>query len=154
MIQQIDHINLVVRDLATMERFYTAALGLRNTRQVIIHGPWIDAVVGLTGVRAEVIYLDAPLGQTRLELIHYLEPAAPPAHDSVAQPNLPGLRHLAFKVEDIEVVAEQVMAAGGRLLGPVQCVPDSQVTYEGGVRKKLVYFLDPEGNLLELCRYA
>jgi hypothetical protein len=35
----------------------------------------------------------------------------------------------------------------------VQSVPDSQVTYAGGVRKRLVYFRDPEGNLLELCEY-
>ena len=29
----------------------------------------------------------------------------------------------------------------------------TQVTYAGGVRKRLVYFHDPEGNLLELCEY-
>ena len=35
----------------------------------------------------------------------------------------------------------------------VQSVPDSQVTYAEGVRKRLVYFRDPEGNILELCEY-
>ena len=32
-------------------------------------------------------------------------------------------------------------------------VPDAQVRYRGGVRKRLVYFKDPEGNLLEFCEY-
>jgi catechol 2,3-dioxygenase-like lactoylglutathione lyase family enzyme len=32
-------------------------------------------------------------------------------------------------------------------------VPSSQVTYANNVRKRLVYFRDPEGNLLELCEY-
>jgi hypothetical protein len=27
------------------------------------------------------------------------------------------------------------------------------VTYSGGVRKRLVYFRDPEDNILELCEY-
>ena len=31
--------------------------------------------------------------------------------------------------------------------------PDTQVTYAGGIRKRLVYFHDPEENLLELCEY-
>ena len=41
-----------------------------------------------------------------------------------------------------------------RVFSVIQTVPDSQVTYAGGVRKRLVYFHDPEGNLLELCEYA
>ncbi len=35
----------------------------------------------------------------------------------------------------------------------VHRVPTSQVTYAGGAQKRLVYFRDPEGNLLELCEY-
>jgi hypothetical protein len=40
-----------------------------------------------------------------------------------------------------------------RFFSQIQLVPDSQVTYAGGLRKRLVYFQDPEGNLLELCEY-
>ena len=38
-------------------------------------------------------------------------------------------------------------------LSDVQRVPAEQVTYAAGVSKHLVYFRDPEGNLLELCEY-
>jgi len=154
MLRQLDHVNIVVRDIRVMQSFYTRALGLICTRDVHIHGPWIDAVVGLSGVKAHVLYLDAPEGGCRLELIAYDAPAAPPVQDNPAQPHLPGLRHLAFRVDDIQAMARRVQEAGGTMLGQIQSVPDTQVTYEGGARKQLVYFLDPEGNLLELCRYA
>jgi hypothetical protein len=47
----------------------------------------------------------------------------------------------------------KLRAAGVEFFSGVQTVPDSQVTYAGGVRKRLVYFRDPEGNILELCEY-
>jgi catechol 2,3-dioxygenase-like lactoylglutathione lyase family enzyme len=60
---------------------------------------------------------------------------------------------MAFRVGDIDPVAGQLRDAGVKFLSDIQQVPDSQVTYAGGVRKRLVYFHDPEGNLLELCEY-
>lgn len=151
MIERIDHVNLVVTDLDGMCAFYERVLGLRQSKRVTIEGAWIDAVVGLPGVRADVVYLDATDGP-RVELIRYQRPAgARPGGLDVA--NTRGLRHLAFRVTDIERAAVDLRAAGVEPLSPVALVPDAQVTYAGGVRKRLVYFRDPEGNLLELCEY-
>jgi glyoxylase I family protein len=72
---------------------------------------------------------------------------------NVDLPNAPGLRHLAFRVDDIDAAAGRLHLAGIKLFSDVQTVPSTQVTYAGGVRKRLVYFQDPEGNLLELCEY-
>lgn len=151
MIEGIDHINIVVRDLEAMTAFYTGALGLTVTKRVSISGPWIERVVGLSDVEADVVYLDAPAGP-RIELIDYRRPkgAAP---DALDLPHTRGLRHLAFRVTDIDAAVRQLRAAGANVQGEVQQVPDAQVTYAGGVRKRLVYFTDPEGNLLELCEY-
>ena len=148
---QIDHVNLVVDDLETMTAFYRDVLGLSVTKRVTISGAWIGAVVGLGDVHADVVYLDFPAGP-RIELIKYNRPALnrPP---NVDLPNAPGIRHLAFKVDDIDAAAERLRLAGIKLFSDVQTVPDAQVTYAGGVRKRLVYFQDPEGNLLELCEY-
>lgn len=151
MIATIDHVNLVVRDLERMTDFYRKALGFAVTKRVTISGAWIDETVGLTGVEAEVVYLDLPSGP-RIELIDYrapvgVEPAVP------NQPNVYGLRHLAFRVSDIESLVAKLRAAGVEFQSDIKSVPDSQVKYSGGVRKRLVYFRDPEGNLLELCEY-
>lgn len=160
MLMGIDHVNIVVRDLAAMTAFYRDTLGLRVTKQVRINGPWIEAVVGLANVDADVVYLEfpptgaggsAPAGP-RIELIAYRTPPAEPLAKP-DRPNLAGLRHMAFRVEAIDPLVARLRAAGVRFFGDVQQVPDSQVKYAGGARKRLVYFRDPEENLLELCEY-
>jgi catechol 2,3-dioxygenase-like lactoylglutathione lyase family enzyme len=151
MLSAIDHVNLVVADLPRMLAFYRDLLGLSVTKQVTISGDWIGSTVGLSGVRAEVVYLDLPSGP-RIELLRYLSPGALNV-PGVDRPNAIGLRHLAFRVEDIDAAADRLRRAGVELFSDVQTVPESQVTYAGGVRKRLVYFRDPEGNILELCEY-
>jgi catechol 2,3-dioxygenase-like lactoylglutathione lyase family enzyme len=151
MLSSIDHINIVVKDLESMVRFYTESLGLKVTKRVTISGEWIDRTVGLSGARGEVVYLELPAGP-RIELIRYVSPpGARPAGLDVS--NTVGIRHMAFRVDDIEVAVQRLRDAGVQFLSDVQLVPDSQVTYAGGLRKRLVYFRDPEGNLLELCEY-
>lgn len=151
MIETIDHVNLVVRDLEAMTAFYRDTLELKITKQVTIRGPWIDQVVQLPGSEAEVVYLDCPTGP-RVELIRYRRPSGTEAVDP-SRPNTTGIRHIAFRVRLIDELAARLKAKNIRLFGDVQQVPDNQVTYAGGVRKRLIYFLDPEGNILELCEY-
>lgn len=94
MIDAIDHINLVVRDLQRMTRFYCEVLGFTVSKEVTISGRWIDAVVGLSDVLAEVVYLDLTEG-SRIELIRYLRPEG--SGNPVAVANIPGIRHARFE---------------------------------------------------------
>jgi catechol 2,3-dioxygenase-like lactoylglutathione lyase family enzyme len=151
MIEGIDHVNLVVADLEGMADFYTRLLDMKITKRVTISGDWIDRTVNLTGVMADVIYLDPPSGP-RVELLRYRSPAAI-RPDGLGESNTPGLRHLAFRVRDIDSIVDRVGKAGMRFFSQVQRVPVEQVSYGGDVQKYLVYFHDPEGNLLELCEY-
>ena len=147
----LDHVNIVVADLDRMVAFYRDVLGLRVTKQVTISGEWVASVVGLSDVHADVVYLDFEAGP-RIELIRYNRPSAS-RPEGIDRPNAQGLRHLAFKIDDIEAVVAKLKSAGVRFFSDVRRVPDSQVTYAGGIRKRLLYFQDPEGNLLELCEY-
>ena len=151
MLESIDHVNLVVTDLDGMARFYGEVLGFRQTRRVTIRGPWIEAVVGLKDVDADVIYLDLPSGP-RIELIRYNRPHGVRLR-GLDLPNTHGLRHVAFRVTGIDELVRRLRAAGVEFVGDVQQVPDAQVTYASSVTKRLVYCRDPEGNLLELCEY-
>jgi catechol 2,3-dioxygenase-like lactoylglutathione lyase family enzyme len=152
MLHSIDHVNLVVGDLEGMIAFYQNVLGLTPTKRVTISGEWIDQVVGLKDAHGDVVYLELPNGP-RVELIRYNRPPATrPA--GLGQSNIPGIRHIAFRVDDIDAVVARLRDARVEFLSDVQLVPDTQVTYAGGVRKRLVYFKDPEGNLLELCEYS
>jgi catechol 2,3-dioxygenase-like lactoylglutathione lyase family enzyme len=151
MLTSIDHVNLVVSELSRMLAFYRDVLGMTVTKQVTISGDWIGKTVGLSDVAAEVVYLDLPSGP-RIELIRYLSPDALKI-EGVDRPNAIGLRHLAFRVDNVDAAVKRLRDAGVELFSDVQTVPDSQVTYAGGIRKRLVYFRDPEGNILELCEY-
>jgi catechol 2,3-dioxygenase-like lactoylglutathione lyase family enzyme len=151
MLARIDHVNIVVAELEPMVEFYSAVLGLTETKRVTITGDWVAAVVGLEHVNADVVYLELPTGP-RIELIRYNTPNLdrPP---NIDKPHAPGLRHLAFTVDDIDAFVSRLRDRGVRFFSDVQAVPTTQVTYANDVRKRLVYFQDPEGNLLELCEY-
>lgn len=151
MFDSIDHVNLVVADMSTMKNFYRDVLGLEVTKEVTIRGQWIEEVVGLKDVEADVVYLELADGP-RIELIKYQHPDGP-TDQQRDQPNRHGIRHLAFRVKEMDLAVQRIKNAGARFFSEVAQVPESQVSYQGGVQKRLVYFTDPENNLLELCEY-
>jgi catechol 2,3-dioxygenase-like lactoylglutathione lyase family enzyme len=152
MLESIDHVCLVVSNLDRMADFYSTLLEMKITKRVTISGDWIDRTVALEGVVADVIYLEPPAGP-RVELIRYQNPAVTrPPH--LGDSNLPGLRHMAFRVRDIESLVSRLKSRGIEFFSNVQRVPTEQVSYGGDVQKRLVYFHDPEGNLLEFCEYT
>ena len=133
-----------------MTAFYRDVLGLRVTKQITIGGPWIETLTGLVDAEADVVYL-APDTGPGVELICYRRPQAsrPP---QLGQGNTPGLRHVAFAVDDLDGTVQKLKDAGAHVLSDVQQVPTTQVDF-GGRQKRVVYFHDPEGNLLELCQF-
>jgi catechol 2,3-dioxygenase-like lactoylglutathione lyase family enzyme len=152
MIEGIDHVNLVVRDLDRMKTFYRDVLGFRVTKEVTISGEWISHVVGLSDVVADVVYLD-PCGGPRVELICYRHPEGT-ISEWLSRANTMGIRHIAFRVSAIDNVVAALERSGVKTRSPVATVPQTQVSYGGGAQKKLAYFEDPEGNLLEICEYS
>lgn len=151
MIHAIDHFNIVVRDLDATIRFYCDILSFRQTNRARLEGDWIDAVAGIRGISADVVFLELPGGGPRIEVLQYLTPAGQslPAN-SIA--NTQGLRHLAFRISGMTAMIEKLKAAGVRFLGEPVEVP-AGILKDSKVRKSLCYFLDPDGVLLELAEY-
>jgi catechol 2,3-dioxygenase-like lactoylglutathione lyase family enzyme len=151
MIRGIDHINIVVADLARSVKFYTEVLGFRKTHDVVMEGEWIEAIVGLRGVRGLVAFVELPGGGPRIELLQYAAPAGEAVPEN-SRANTPGLRHIAFRVENIAAMAVRLRAAGVTLFSDPVLVPAGVVKFAAG-DKTLVYFLDPDGVILELAEY-
>ncbi|HET7288986.1 MAG TPA: VOC family protein [Thermodesulfobacteriota bacterium] len=147
----IDHINIVVSDLEKSVRFYTELLGFNESKRAHLEGEWIESIVGLKGVIADVAFIVAPAGEPRIELLCYKIPRGEqvPAN-SLA--NTPGLRHIAFRVDDINAAIEKLKSGGVKLLGEPVVVPETVVTHDAG-HKMLCYFHDPDGTLLEITEY-
>ena len=150
-IQNVDHINLVVSDLERSVDFYTNVLGFRESRRATLEGEWVEKIVGLSGVFAKVAYVVAPGGEPRLELLQYLSPTGA-ILPSCSEPNTVGLRHIAFRVADIEATCLKLREAGVEPFHDPVVVPAGVVSHDAG-EKVLCYFLDPDGVLLELAEY-
>jgi len=151
MIQAIDHINLVVSDLQRSVKFYTDMLGFKETNRVHLEGEWIESIVGLKGVVADVVFIMAPAGEPKIELLCYKSPIG----DSIPSNSLAntiGLRHIAFRVDDIYEMAGRLKKAGVKLLSEPVTVPTTVLPHGAG-RKTLCYFLDPDGILLEINEF-
>jgi catechol 2,3-dioxygenase-like lactoylglutathione lyase family enzyme len=144
MIQCIDHVNIVVSDL-TKARDLFSLLGFTESDASQLSGDWISSITGLANVSAHYVRMEIEGTATRLELIEYESPLPGPAHQAIGFANEIGIRHLAFKVKDIEHIVEKLTQNDIQLLGAVQTYPNTG--------KKLVYFYGPDGILLELAEY-
>ncbi|MFI5322283.1 MAG: VOC family protein [Thermodesulfobacteriota bacterium] len=147
----IDHINIVVTDLERGVWFYTELLGFKESKRAHLEGEWIESIVGLKGVVADVAFILAPSGEPRIELLCYKTPKGEEIPmNSLA--NTIGIRHIALRVDDIYATAEKLKNAGVKLLGEPVTVPQEVVTHDAG-NKMLCYFHDPDGVLLEITEY-
>ena len=108
----MEHVGIVVDDLEAATAFF-AELGLERQGGGQVDGEWVDRVVGLDGIQVEFAMMETPDGGGRLELVKFHAPASP-AGDPQAPANVPGLRHLAFRVDDIDAIIERLRPHGAR----------------------------------------
>ena len=73
-IQRMEHVGIVVDDLAAAMAFFVE-LGLKLQGEGPVEGGWVDRVVGLEGVRAEIAMVETPDGHGRLELTKFHAPS-------------------------------------------------------------------------------
>ncbi|UCE64295.1 MAG: VOC family protein [Nitrospirota bacterium] len=151
MIKAIDHLNIVVTDLERSVKFYTEVLGFRETNRVHLEGEWIESIVGLNGVVADVAFIVPPAGEPLVELLCFKSPIGE-SMPSNSLANTIGLRHIAFRVDGIYEKAERLKEVGVKLLSEPVPVPTTVRPPEAG-RKILCYFHDPDGVLLEIAEY-
>ncbi|HEV2418229.1 MAG TPA: VOC family protein [Terriglobia bacterium] len=139
-ILRMEHIGIVVDDLAAATEFFVQ-LGLELQGAAPVQGRWVDRVVGLEGVRADIAMMQTPDGSGRLELTKYHSPSSQGGNRH-APANTPGIRHVAFAVEDIDAVVAGLRARGAELVGELE-------RYENMYR--LCYVRGPEGIIVELA---
>ncbi len=101
----------------------------------------MDRIVGLEGVRAELAMLKPPDGDSRIELSKFHVPSGQVV-DRHVPANAPGIRHIAFVVDDLDAVVAGLRARGTELVGEVERYKDSY---------RLCYVRGPEGIIVELA---
>ena len=139
-LQRMDHVGIVVDDLAGAVAFFVE-LGLEVEGETPVEGRWVDGVIGLEGVRADIVLMRTPDGHGKLELAKFHAPPAQ-AGDAGAPANALGIRHVLFVVHGIDDVIGRLRAHGAELVGTVE-------QYENSYR--LCYLRGPEGIIVELA---
>jgi catechol 2,3-dioxygenase-like lactoylglutathione lyase family enzyme len=140
-IQRMDHVGIVVDDLAAAMAFFLE-LGLELQGESPVQGAWVDRVVGLEGVRADIAMLQTPDGHGRIELAKFHAPSGQ-GGDLRAPANTPGIRHITFAVDDLDDVLARLQARGAELVGEVERYEDIY---------RLCYIRGPEGIIVELAQ--
>ncbi len=139
-IERMDHVGIVVDDLLGAIEFFVE-LGLELQGEASVEGRWVDRVVGLDGVQAEIAMLQTPDGHGRVELAKFHAPAAQ-GGDRHAPANALGIRHITFAVDDIDAVVARLRARGAELVGELERYEDIY---------RLCYVRGPEGIIVELA---
>ena len=139
-IQRMDHVGFVVEDLAAAIAFFVE-LGLEREGETVVEGEWVDQLVGLEGVRADIAVVRTPDGHGRVELSTFHTPVATSTAPS-APVNTPGIPRLTFAVDDVDDVLDRLRAHGAELVGEV-------AHYEGIYR--YCYVRGPAGVIIGLA---
>ncbi|MGB8189050.1 MAG: VOC family protein [Nitrososphaeraceae archaeon] len=139
-VHRIDHVGIIVKDLAAAKAFFLD-FGLELQGEGELEGQWLDKIVELNNVKDAYAMLRTPDGDANIELIQFYRPSD---ESTVRQPlaNTPGIRHIAFVVEDIEAHVALLKKQGMEVFSEVQHYGDSY---------KLCYVRGPEGTILELA---
>lgn len=131
MIGRLNHVAIVVADLAAAAKVYSQVLGAR------VSEPLPLPEHGVTTVFVE-------LDNAKIELLHPLGPNSPIASFLERNPS-GGLHHVCYEVADIRAASDRLKSVGARVLGDGVPRP--------GAHGKPVLFLHPKdfcGTLVEI----
>ncbi|MGA8261809.1 MAG: methylmalonyl-CoA epimerase [Arenicellales bacterium] len=131
MIGRLNHVAIVVPDLAAASRIYSEQLGAT-----------VSEPVDLPAHGVTTVFVDLP--NAKIELLHPLGDQSPVAAFLERHPG-GGMHHLCYEVDDIEAAARRLSEQGARVLGDGR--PKT------GAHGKPVLFLHPKdfcGTLIEL----
>ena len=137
----MDNVLIVVDDLEAAKAFFTE-LGMELEGEAPLAGRWVDSVVGLDDVRADIAMMRSPDGHGRIELTKFHSPPAVRAEPESAPANALGIRRIMFAVDDIDDVVARLRSHGAELIGEI-------AQYEDIYR--LCFLRGPEGIIIGLA---
>lgn len=141
MILGFAHPGLVVPDLEKARAFYEEMFGFQHfCDEGWRDNPVVDQVVGVRGSACKGYTLAGH--NCYIELFEFSAPLQNGPSPAAFGPHDPGIRHLAFFVDDCRAEYERLLRLGGDVLG-------EPTDIGGGVWT--VYCRDPFGNIIELA---
>lgn len=141
MIKSTEHFSFTVSDLDESLHFFRDLLGLEATPAALVESEQVQRVVGMPGARLRISLVRLPDGKN-IELIEYVEPRG--AAVDLATCNT-GVAHIAFNVEGIEKMYEELSAKGVKFVSAPVWAPGN----DGKGQWAVCYLRGPDGITLE-----
>lgn len=139
-IRQFDHVGITVADLDGAVEFFLK-LGLELEGRMPMEGEFLDTVCGIPNSRTEIAMLRLPGGGTAVELGTFFRPdPVPGSPDGMA--NEVGIRNVAFEVDDLRAMVDDLAADGYRVVGGIGEYENTWL---------MTYVRGPEGILVALA---
>jgi len=124
MFRRVHHIAVICSDYTRSKRFYVETLGFKIVREIYRE-------------ERQSFKLDLEVGNSsQIELFSFPDPPR-----RVTSPEACGLRHIAFEVDDVQVVARALMAKG------VEVEP---IRVDEFTKKPFTFFRDPDNLPIEI----
>lgn len=138
------HLGVGVRDIEKSARFYQEVFGFSVVYWMDFEGNEVaTAMEQEGGFRSVMLRRD----DVRLELLQWVDV---PISGGGRKPMTElGITHLAFRVEDLDVVAEQAKAFGGEVVEQTRTVLGAP---DDAAAPRLLYLTDPDGARIELMQ--
>ncbi|XGC80667.1 VOC family protein [Bdellovibrio bacteriovorus] len=137
---RMDNVGIMVSDMKKTVAFFKE-LGLEVQGEATVEGKWVDKILALENVKCDIVMMQSPGSEVRLELSEFKRPKVIVGEQQPV--NTAGLHRIMFAVTDIKETAERLRGHGAEML-------DEIVQYENAYL--LCYLRGPDGIIVALAQ--
>ena len=142
MIKSVDHYSFTVSHIETALHFFRDQLGLKATPVMEVANENVQKIVGFPDARLRISIVQIP-GGSNLELIEYVRPEGILVDSRSCNP---GAAHIAFEVDDIQGIYQDLSGKGVAFIHPPVWAPGNDGRGTWGV----CYLKGPDAITIEL----
>jgi catechol 2,3-dioxygenase-like lactoylglutathione lyase family enzyme len=147
MIQSAEHFSFTVSNIETTLFFFCDLLGLEASPVIEVENPKVQQIVGMPGAALRISIVQVP-GGPAIELIQYVRPQGTRVDSTSCNP---GAAHIAFQVDDIQKMYQDLSAKGITFVNPPVWAPGNDgkgkwgVAYLKGPDDITIEFVEKQG---------
>ena len=141
MLKNFHHVSITVSNINECLKLYRDLLGMEVVFDMEYKGEGVEKIMAKKGVRFRVLHLKHE--ENILELLQFFEPEKSQGKTPLSHPSQVGVTHIAFTVENLQGMTNELTGLGYEFLSPPVQTPSG---------RKVNYFLAHDGVLVELMQ--
>lgn len=142
MIKAVEHFSFTVGNMEMALHFFRDLLGLHATPIIEVDSKEVQRIVGMPGALLRISIVQVP-GGANIEMIEYVRPEGIKIDSKSCNP---GAAHVAFLVDDIQKIYQDLSSKGVRFVNPPVWTPGN----DGKGRWGVCYLKGPDDITVEL----